>query len=285
MRNPTCIHPVVGIDVGTKKSQIAIVLADCEPESFSIQTTSVAFQEFFSRRVFTRIVLEAGGSSAWIARLLGSMGHHVVVVDSRQSGLKHLVQQKTDKNDAAALAFLALSPRLLREVRHAPEEIESDRALLDYRTKIVSQRTSLVNFTRGKLTSLGIRVPSGSTEAFPRRAAPLVPEGLSDTLELALRRISELTAEISKIDRMVARMLERYPVAEILQTIHGVGPIISARFILRVFDPAKALKPFDRGFDWKALLKSPKMDDPNDMRRTFEPEDDDDDDEEEDDDE
>ncbi len=44
---------------------------------------------------------------------------------------------------------------------------------------------------------------------------------------------------------------------------------------LPVFDPAKALKPFDRGFDWKALLKSPKMDDPNDMRRTFEPEDDD----------
>ena len=30
--------------------------------------------------------------------------------------------------------------------------------------------------------------------------------------------------------------------------------------------PAKALKPFDHGFDWKSLLKSPKMDDPDDMR-------------------
>lgn len=54
---------------------------------------------------------------------------------------------------------------------------------------------------------------------------------------------------------------------------------------LRLFDPTKALKPFDRGFDWKALLKSPKMDDPKDMLRTFEPEDDDDEEEEDEDDE
>lgn len=52
---------------------------------------------------------------------------------------------------------------------------------------------------------------------------------------------------------------------------------------LRLFDPGKALKPFDRGFDWKALLKSPKMDDPQDMLRAFEPEDDDDEEEEDDD--
>ncbi|MFO1019908.1 MAG: bifunctional YncE family protein/alkaline phosphatase family protein [Planctomycetales bacterium] len=51
----------------------------------------------------------------------------------------------------------------------------------------------------------------------------------------------------------------------------------------RVFDPAKALKPFDRGFNWSSLLKSPKMDNPEDMRRNFlaggDDDDDDDDDE------
>ena len=44
---------------------------------------------------------------------------------------------------------------------------------------------------------------------------------------------------------------------------------------LRLFDPSQALKPFDRNFDWNALLKSPKMDDPRDMLRTFKPENDD----------
>lgn len=41
----------------------------------------------------------------------------------------------------------------------------------------------------------------------------------------------------------------------------------------RLFDPAKALKPFDRGFDWKSLLESPEMDDPETMRAGFERED------------
>ena len=39
---------------------------------------------------------------------------------------------------------------------------------------------------------------------------------------------------------------------------------------LRVFDPSQALKPFDRGFNWKQLAGSPRIDDPDDMRRPFE---------------
>ena len=38
---------------------------------------------------------------------------------------------------------------------------------------------------------------------------------------------------------------------------------------LRLFNPTKALKPFDRGFDWKSLLDSPEMDDPDAMRAEF----------------
>ena len=39
----------------------------------------------------------------------------------------------------------------------------------------------------------------------------------------------------------------------------------------RLFDRDAALKPFDRGFDWKALAASPVMDDPDDMRRDLPP--------------
>ncbi len=38
----------------------------------------------------------------------------------------------------------------------------------------------------------------------------------------------------------------------------------------RLFDPAAALGPFDRGFDWSALAESPIMDDPDDMRQGYE---------------
>jgi hypothetical protein len=38
----------------------------------------------------------------------------------------------------------------------------------------------------------------------------------------------------------------------------------------RIFDPDQALKPFDRGFNWARLAESPRLDDPEDMRRPFE---------------
>jgi YVTN family beta-propeller protein len=35
----------------------------------------------------------------------------------------------------------------------------------------------------------------------------------------------------------------------------------------RIFDPAKALKPFDEKFDWEALVQSPKLDDPEEIKK------------------
>jgi YVTN family beta-propeller protein len=35
----------------------------------------------------------------------------------------------------------------------------------------------------------------------------------------------------------------------------------------RIFDPKKALMPFDEKFDWKAVLESPKLDDPNEIKK------------------
>jgi hypothetical protein len=37
----------------------------------------------------------------------------------------------------------------------------------------------------------------------------------------------------------------------------------------RIFDPGRALKPFQRGFNWRQLAASPRIDDPEDMRRPF----------------
>jgi hypothetical protein len=36
----------------------------------------------------------------------------------------------------------------------------------------------------------------------------------------------------------------------------------------RIFDPARALMPFDEKFDWEAVLNSPELDDPDDIKKT-----------------
>ena len=35
----------------------------------------------------------------------------------------------------------------------------------------------------------------------------------------------------------------------------------------RIFNPAKALKPFEENFDWEALVQSPKLDDPDEIKK------------------
>lgn len=42
----------------------------------------------------------------------------------------------------------------------------------------------------------------------------------------------------------------------------------------RIFDPVKALTPLHEKFDWKALLHSPKLDDPEDMKKNMDDDDD-----------
>jgi hypothetical protein len=46
-------------------------------------------------------------------------------------------------------------------------------------------------------------------------------------------------------------------------------PYTAVRPDRALFDPATAPKPSDPAFDWHALIESPVMDDPDDMRRDF----------------
>jgi hypothetical protein len=45
------------------------------------------------------------------------------------------------------------------------------------------------------------------------------------------------------------------------------SPYIALPVDARIFDPQKALDPFDEKFDWKALKESPEMDDMKEMKR------------------
>ncbi len=64
-----------GIDLHAEQSQICILDEDGEVmETSRVWTSRKALERFFSRDAM-RIVLEAGGSSPWVSRLLDSLGH------------------------------------------------------------------------------------------------------------------------------------------------------------------------------------------------------------------
>ena len=98
-----------GIDLHAEYSQICILDDKGEVmETSRVRTSRPGLTRFFGRRERMRVVLEAGGSSPWVSRLLDSLGHEVVVCSPRGVRLIAESKLKNDKVDAEVLARLVI---------------------------------------------------------------------------------------------------------------------------------------------------------------------------------
>ncbi len=113
----------VGMDLGKRESQIAIITEAGELIEKRVRTERERLRQFFADRPKTRIVMEASTISEWVARLLEELGHEVVVADPNYAPMyaQRSRRVKTDKRDAQALAEAcrlgAYRPGLLRGER------------------------------------------------------------------------------------------------------------------------------------------------------------------------
>ncbi len=136
-----------------------------------------------------------------------------------------------------------VDPSLLKPIVHRGEQAQRDRILIQARDGFVRARTQLVNQVRGFAKALGTRVPSSSTEAFPKRVRATTPMGLFPGLERLLETIEQLTGTIRQMDREVERLCrERYPETALLRQVPGVGPITALYYVLTLEDPSRFAK-------------------------------------------
>ena len=77
-----------------------------------VKTTESELRKVFGAMAPTTIALEVGTHSRWVSRVLGSLGHTVVVANARKVALIHRNKRKTNRIDAEFLA------RLVRAERH-----------------------------------------------------------------------------------------------------------------------------------------------------------------------
>jgi transposase len=71
----------VGMDIGLRESQLAILTEAGELVDKRIRTERNRLVQFFGSRAKAKILLEASTESEWIARCLEGLGHEVVVAD------------------------------------------------------------------------------------------------------------------------------------------------------------------------------------------------------------
>jgi transposase len=232
----------VGLDLGDRYSFYCVLTGDGDlVEEGRIQSTEAALLKQFGDDGRMRIALEAGTHSPWVSRLLGELGHEVVVANPRKIRAITASESKNDRNDAEKLARLAAcDPKLLSPIQHRSPERQQDLNLIHARSTLVRARTMLVNALRGLVKSAGGRLGTCSTRSFPDKTRASIPPALQPACAPLVGQIAQLNLAIAEMDRQVEALGRKYPEIPLLRTVPGVGPIVAACYVLTL-DRADAI--------------------------------------------
>jgi transposase len=236
---------VVGVDLGDRSSQVCRL--DFESgaiqEECRLSMTSASLQRYFSGLVSSRVIVESGTHSAWVRRLLESLGHEVITANPSKVRAISSSLQKTDTRDARCLAQLGrVGPELLSPVYARSPEAQQALAVVRAREGLVKVRTMLVNQVRGTVKSFGARLPGCSAKSFARKVPQAVPQELRAALEPLLAVIGEVNDRIRGFERDIEAWAQRFAMTQRLRQIKGVGALTALVFVLTLDDPNRFVR-------------------------------------------
>lgn len=241
---------VVGVDIGEKYLQTCEIDTDGVISESRFPNSEKKIRENFGGPVVRRVIMEMGSHTRWIAELVQSLGHEVIIVDPRRLKLISSSLYKDDRNDAKTLATLGYqAPGLLKTVPLRKLEDQRILTLVRARASAVAGRTRLVNAVRGMLKPYGIRMPKfTSADIFNLCMQDVVDTELRRTIEPLLTVIDAFSSEISWYDGEAKRLLPTLPAnAARLTEIHGVGALTVLFFAAIVGDPSRFPRARDIG--------------------------------------
>ena len=200
------------------------------------------------------IGLEAGSGSHHIARQIKPLGHDVRLIPA-QYVKPFLKGHKNDYRDAEAIAEAVQRPTMHFVSIKTPEQSDL-LSLHRVRSRLVRQRTAIINQIRGFLIERGITVRQGPVPL--RKVLPEVlsspPEALSPRL---LRLITDLDQDWRRLDERlkalsaeIQSLSDHDPACQRLMTVPGIGPIISSAVVAAI----GAGSGFKQGRDFAAWL-------------------------------
>lgn len=223
-----------GIDVHSATSDLCELSAAgkvVRRERFS--STQYGFRKHFEGVGRMRVVMESGGSTPWVYRLLTELGHEVIVVNPRRLRLIAESTLKSDRIDAEILARLSrFDLDLLRPVYQRSQDGQALRTKIQVRTSLVRARVALINQVKGVLRSQGVRFSSTTASSFVAKwGEARIPRAMRDLLEPLVGSIGELTDRIEKLQVELVELSHSDELLERLQEVPGVGPLVSVSFL------------------------------------------------------
>src|SRR5437899_5873546 len=181
------------------------------------------------------IGMEACSGAHHIGRQLAALGHDVRLIPA-QYVKPFLKGHKNDYRDAEAIAEAVQRPTMHFVAIKTPEQMDL-LALHRVRSRLVSQRTGVINQIRSFLIERGITVRQG---VVPLRKA--LPDMLSSNTQALSPRMVNLIAELvqdwRRLDERIAAvsaeiesLAQQDEGCQRVMTVPGVGPIISSAVV------------------------------------------------------
>jgi transposase len=244
---------VLGIDLG-KTSCSLVGLDGGGAVMFRRRVRREAVAELVERLPRCIVAMEACCGAHHLGRVFERCGHEVRLM-SPEYVRPYVKAHKNDDRDAEAIAEAATRPTM----RFVPvkSEAQSDvQALHRARSRLVAERTALINHLRALLLERGIVAPKGRRQLEAQLEAFADEEGggLSPRIRLLVEDLRaewrELDGRIAAFDAEFVAMAKEDAAARRLTTIPGIG-VINATALVAALGDARS---FGRGRDLAAWL-------------------------------
>ena len=184
------------------------------------------------------IGMEACASAQYWAREFAQLGHTVKLI-SPQFVKPYVKGNKNDSRDAEAICEAVTRPNM-RFVPLKTVESQDIQAIHRVRSRLIKERTALVNQLRGLLAERGIVIAQGIARL--RKQLPLIVEDATNALtplgrEVMHKLYDELVAldeRVTRADALVQRVFTQSAACQKLAQVEGIGPVVATALVAAV---------------------------------------------------
>lgn len=244
---------LLGVDLAKNVFQLHGVDTTGKPV-LKRKLTRLKFIEVVAQLSPCTIVMEACSGASYWCRKFSALGHKTQLV-SPQFVKPFVKTNKNDRNDAEAICEAASRPTM-RFVSPNTVEQQDIQSVHRIRTRLVAERTALVNQIRGLLAEYGVIVSQGIEKI--RKALPEILEDAENELTQDSRALFfELHTELMEKDQKIVIYDKKMEVifksnkdCQKIAKIEGIGVITATAIVGAIGDP----KVFKNGRHFAAYL-------------------------------
>lgn len=236
-------YAVIGLDLAKYDVSVAAIPVDDLSPTLVDRMVYSDLMELASIVSPTLFVMEPCNGYSLLCLELQALGHETKVISGKAVSMwinTHMSGQKTDINDALALARLAFDCDL-QPIREKTLQESRMMTLQATRRQLLTQRTKTLVCFKGLCQQWGIRLKVGSRSLKKMRLAveaktELLSESVVQALTQLLERIRDLDHQITELDKALQALLLQDERGQLLDKVFGISTQIAVRFITVVGD-------------------------------------------------